>query len=478
MNLRMACGLQRKEIKTMNENEQPTKFETDLIKGSVAKKLLLFAIPFIISNLVQSLYAVADMIIVGQFNGAASMSGVNIGSNVSFLMTNMIFGLCVGATVLIGQYLGNGDRKKLNDTIATLFTLLIFAAVILSALMLIFRKPLLDLIQTPPESYDEAMIYLVVTTIGTIFIFGYNAFAAVMRGMGDSKTPLIFVSIACVLSFIGDLILVGIFKTGAAGASISTVISQALSMILCIIYFKRHNFVFDFKLKSFRVHKESLKMILKIGIPTSVQNVITSISFIIMIAMVNSLGVTASAAVGAVGKFNSFAILPAIAISSSIAAMSAQNIGAGEYGRAKKTMKTGLVIAVCMSMVMFVIAQLFPGAILRIFGDDEGVIREGIVYLRTFSFDYIFAPIMFAFNGLFIGSGHTMFSLLNNMSSAILIRVPVAYIFGMVFGWKLLGIGLGGPFASGMALVICIIYYFTGKWRKAVIIKREEEVII
>jgi len=331
------------------------------------------------------------------------------------------------------------------------------------------------LIQTPPESYDEAMIYLVVTTIGTIFIFGYNAFAAVMRGMGDSKTPLLFVSIACFTNIVMDLIIVGIFKIGAGGAAIATVISQALSMILCIIYFKRHNFVFDFKLKSFRIHKNSLKMILKIGIPTSVQNVITSISFIIMIAMVNSLGVTASAAVGAVGKFNSFAILPAIAISSSIAAMSAQNIGAGEYGRAKKTMKTGLVIAVCMSMVMFVIAQLFPGAILRIFGDDEGVIREGIVYLRAFSFDYIFAPMMFALNGLFIGAGHTMFSLLNNMASAVLIRVPIAYIFGMVFGWELLGIGLGGPFASGMALFICIIYYFSGRWKKALIIKRDAE---
>lgn len=448
-----------------------TKFENNLVKGSVVKQLLMFAIPFIISNVIQSLYSVADMIIVGQFAGTASMSGVNIGGQVTFLMTNIVFGLCAGATVLIGQYLGSGDREKLKQTIATLLSFLLIMAVLLSGLMLIFRHHILKLILTPTESYNEAMRYLVITTFGTVFIFAYNAFSAIMRGMGDSKRPLYFVSIACVTNVVLDLLFVGVFGWAAAGAAVATVISQAISVVFCIIYLKKNNFVFDFNFKSFKIHKERFKVLMKISIPTSVQNVITNISFMILTMMVNTLGVTASAAVGAVGKFNAFAILPAIAISSSISAMSAQNIGAGEFERAKKTMKAGMTIAVIMSLIMFAIAQLFPTQILRIFGDDENLIADGVKYIRYFSFDYIFAPMMFALNGLFIGAGHTMFSLINNMASAILLRVPVAYLFGIVLNMGLTGMGLGGPFASGMALIICIIYYFTGKWKRSMVVQ-------
>lgn len=448
-----------------------TKFETNLVKGSVIKQLLMFAIPFIISNLIQSLYSIADMIIVGQYAGTASMSGVNIGGQVTFVMTNIIFGLCAGATVLIGQYLGSNEREKLKETISTLFTFLIISAGVLSVIMLILRAPILSLIQTPPESYDEAMRYLVITTLGTVFIFGYNAFSAVMRGMGDSKRPLIFVAIACVTNIILDLVFVCVFGWAAAGAAIATVISQALSMVLCVVYFKHNNFVFDFRAKSFRIHKERFMVLMKIGIPTSVQNVITSISFMILTAMVNMLGVTASAAVGAVGKINMFAILPAIAISSSISAMSAQNIGAGEFGRAGKTMKTGMAIAGAMSIVVFILVRTFPEQLLRIFGNDKELIANGVEYIKYFSFDYIFAPLMFAFNGLFIGSGHTLFSLINNMMSAVLIRVPVAFLFGIVFDMGIGGIGLGGPFASLIALIVCIIYYLSGKWKKSTIIK-------
>lgn len=448
-----------------------TKFETNLVKGSVVKQLLMFAIPFIISNLIQSLYSVSDMIIVGQFAGTASMSGVNIGGQVTFLMTNIIFGLCAGATVLIGQYVGSNEREKLKETISTLFTFLLISAAALSTLMLVFRVPILNLIKTPEEAYDEAMGYLIITTLGTVFIFGYNAFSAVMRGMGDSKRPLVFVAIACFTNILLDLLFVGVFKWAAIGAAVATVISQALSMILCVIYFKRNSFVFDFKIKSFRISKERFKVLMKIGIPTSVQNVITNISFMILTAMVNTLGVTASAAVGAVGKINMFAILPAIAISASVSAMSAQNIGAGEFDRAKKTMKTGLVIAVLMSLCVFAVVRLFPEYLLRIFDNDQELIANGVEYIKYFSFDYIFAPMMFALNGLFIGSGHTLFSLINNMMSAVLIRVPVAFLFGVVFDMGLGGIGLGGPFASLVALIVCIIYYLSGKWKKSTIVK-------
>lgn len=455
-----------------------SKFEKNLAHGSVAKQLILFALPFLISNIIQSLYGVVDMIIVGNFAGAASMSGVNIGSQVSMLVTNMVMGLCVGGTVLIGQYLGAGNKKALKDTIGTLFTTLIVLAVVLTVLMIAVHEPLLRLIKTPEESFSEAKNYFFWTALGTIFIFGYNALSAVMRGMGDSKNPLIFVAIACVINIILDYVLVRIFLMGASGAAIATVISQAVSMILCILYLKKNNFVFDFNIKSFGFNKESLLMLYKIGIPSSIQNVAVGTSFLFLTSLVNSIGFTASAAVGAVGKFNGFAILPAIAMSSSISAMSAQNIGAKELGRAKKTMVIGMAIAAAISYAIFVIVSLVPEVFLQIFVDANDpasgeVISYGLEYLKAFKIDYLIVPFLFCFNGLFIGSGHTTFSLFNGIMSSLLIRIPMSYIFGIALNYGIFGVGLGAPFASGVALISAIIFFISGRWKVMTIIKEE-----
>ncbi|MDF2943379.1 MAG: ypnP2 [Herbinix sp.] len=314
--------------------------QNNLAKGNVVKQLILFALPFIISNLIQTLYSVADMIIVGQFNGTVSMSGVNIGGQVTMLMTNLAVGLTAGATVLIAQSVGAEKTKKLQDIIGTLLTSLLIAAVIMTVLMLTLHVPILKLIRTPEESFKEASDYLIVTALGTIFIFGYNALSAVMRGMGDSKSPLYFITIACFTNIVLDLLFVGVFHQGATGAGIATVISQGFSMVLCIIYLVKRRFVFDFRLKSFAIDKVQLKAILKLGVPISVQNLISNLSFLFMTTLVNTLGVTASAAVGAVGKYNGFAILPAIAMNAAISTMCAQNLGAGREDRAKKTWLT------------------------------------------------------------------------------------------------------------------------------------------
>ena len=342
-------------------------FENDLSQGNVVKQLLWFSIPFIISNIIQTLYNVADMIIVGQFCGTVSMSGVNIGGQVTLLVTNMIVGLSTGATVLIAQYKGYGARDEMKETVSTLFTALLVLAGVLTVAMVALRGPILRLINTPPESFSEANSYLLITALGTVFIFGYNAFSAVMRGMGDSRHPLLFVGIACVINVVLDVALVAGLHMGAAGAALATVFSQAVSMVLCISYFRKNEFIFDFNIKSFKFYKERLKMLLKIGIPNSVQNVIVNLSFLFLTALVNTWGVTASAAVGAVGKFNGFAILPAIAMSASISAMSAQNIGAGERKRAVLTMKYGMLMAIVMSWSIFIVARIFPREIMMIF---------------------------------------------------------------------------------------------------------------
>ncbi len=450
------------------------KFENNLSKGNVFKQLVLFSLPFLLSNLIQSLYSVADMIIVGQFAGTLSMSGVNIGSQVTFLITNMVLGLSIGATVLIGQYLGADDRRALKETIGTLFTSLSILAIVLTISVHFLKVPLLKLIKTPSDSFSEAESYFFITNLGTIFIFGYNALSAVMRGMGDSKNPLIFVSVACVLNIALDILLVAKFNMGATGAAVATVSSQAVSMILCIIYLAKNNFIFDFKLSSFKVSKKRVKLLLKVGVPTSIQNVATSASFLFLTALVNTTGgAIASAAVGAVGKLNGFAILPAVAMSSSVSAMSAQNLGAGEEKRATKTMFIGMAIAGIISIIAYIFINVFPELCMSAFGDDPEMIKNGVIYLRSFSLDYLTVPWLFCMNGLFIGSGHTTFSLINGSLSSIFIRIPASYLFGVVMEGGLYGVGLGAPCASFVSLCLAIWFYLSGKWKVMSIIEKK-----
>ncbi|MCL2881069.1 MAG: MATE family efflux transporter [Treponema sp.] len=447
-----------------------SRIENDLSKGNVLTKLVLFAIPFLASNLIQSLYNVGDMIIVGRFCGAVSMSAVNIGGQVTFILTNTVMGLCMGGTILIGQYMGAGNRIALKRVIATLITFLVILSLAITIIMLLVRVPVLRLIRTPSESFAESDIYLTVTITGIIFIFGYNALSAILRGMGNSKQPLYFVTIASVVSIVLDFLFVGAFKWGAFGAALSTVLAQALSVFLCINYMVKNNFQFDFKFQSFRIYRKQLRLIFKIGLPTCIQNSVTGISFIFLTAIVNIIGgVSASAGVGAVGKFNSFAFMPIIAMSASISAMSAQNFGAGRIDRAAETCRIGTIFSVCVSYLFFALVMIFPASIMSIFGSDPMMIRDGVTYFRSFAFDFLLIPFIFCINGLLIGGGHTLFTLITGILSAVLLRVPVCYFFGISLGWGLTGVGLGAPAASAGVLLVIVIYLFTGKWKHNVI---------
>jgi putative MATE family efflux protein len=442
------------------------KIETNLSRGSVLSRLVLFALPFLASNVVQSFYNVADMLIVGNFAGTESMSGVNIGGQVTFILTNTVIGLCMGATVLIGQYVGSGNREGLRRVTATIITLLVGAAAAITVVMLILKGPVLHLIRTPEESFAESDRYLTVTLTGVIFIFGYNALAGILRGMGNSKQPFYFVLAACIANVVLDLLFVAVFHWDAFGAALATVISQGMSMFLCIIYMVRNGFHFDFKLSSFRIYREEFRLIFKIGLPTCIQNSITSISFIFITAIVNIVGgVSASAAVGAVGKFNSFAFMPAMAMSASVSAMAAQNIGAGRLDRAVQACRIGTIFSVIVTYSFFVFVQFFPERILLLFGNDPEMIQNGVTYIKTFSFDFLLIPFIFCINGLLIGGGHTLFTLINSILSSVLLRAPVCYFFAVTLDWKLLGAGMGAPAASAGVLLMIIGYLFTGRWK-------------
>lgn len=450
-------------------------FENNLSEGNVAKKLLKFAAPFIISNIIQSLYNVVDLIVVGWFGNRPSVAAVNNGSQLTFLATCFAIGISVGATVLIGQYLGAGKREELKKTIGTLIVSLTVIAAAATMLMVIFKEPLLRLIGIPEEAFSEASDYLLVTALGTIFIFGYNALSAIMRGMGDSKRPLIFVVIACVTNIGLDILFVAVFKMAALGAAIATVIAQAVSVVLCIIYLTKNDFIFDFKkLSSYKVDGENFKMLFKVGFPTMIQQVATNLSFLFLTALANSFGLAASSAIGIVGKFNGFAVLPAIAVSSAISAMCAQNIGAEQNERAVKTMTTGLILSYAITVPIFILTKIFPSQILSIFGNDPDIIAEGVKYIEFFSFDYLLVPLFFCMNGLFIGSGHTTFSLVTNMICSIFVRVPAAWIFSNYVFVGMRGLGLGAPTSTLVSCIFVVVFFFSGRWKKRVIIKKSE----
>ncbi|MDR1430343.1 MAG: MATE family efflux transporter [Spirochaetaceae bacterium] len=442
------------------------KIENNLSRGNVLSKLVLFALPFLASNIVQSFYNVADMLIVGNFSGMVSMSGVNIGGQVTLILTNMVIGLAVGATVLIGQYVGSGNQEGLEKVTATIITVLVILGLAITVLMLAFKRTVLTLIKTPAESYAESDRYLTITVIGIIFIFGYNALSAILRGMGNSKQPFYFVLAACVANVILDLVFVAVFHWDAAGAALATVISQAMSVFLCIGYMVKNNFQFNFRLRSFKIYKKELALIFRIGIPTCVQNAVTSISFLFLTALVNVIGgVSASAAVGAVGKFNSFVFMPTMAMSSSISAMSAQNIGAKRLDRAVQTCRIGTAFSVCVTYTFFILVQLFPAAILSLFGSDPVMIENGVTYIRSFSLDFLLIPFVFCINGFLIGGGHTIVTLASSILSSLLLRIPVCYFLGVSAGLGLRGVGLGAPAASLGTLILTVIYLMTGAWK-------------
>lgn len=444
----------------------------DFTTGSISKGMIRFAMPFLLSNILQALYGAVDMWVVGNYSSTdaivrtAVLSGVNIGSQITHMVAMAVSGLTVAGTVLVGQYIGARKNKDASETVGTMFSLLGLAALVLTAVMTALSSPLLTLLNTPPEAFEHAKEYLNICLVGTIFIFGYNAISSIQRGMGDSVRPLYFVGIACVLNILLDLLLVKGMNMGAAGAAWATVIAQAVSFLIAAVYLGRSRFIFDFKLRSFRICLDKMRMMIKLGIPSSVQSIIVNISFLVMSAVVNSFSVEASAAVGIVSKFNSFAILPTVAMSNSVSAFAAQNIGAGLHQRARKCLNTGIAVAFSISAAIFLLVQLFPQTIISIFDNNPDTIKSGTEYIRTFSIEYLFLPILFCINGLIIGSGHTFFTLISASVSSLFLRIPVAIIFGKWLGWGLTGVGLAGPAATLCSVALAGWFLLSGRWLK------------
>lgn len=444
-------------------------FQNDLTQGNVAGQLMRFSAPFLLSMLIQQSYSMADLLIVSYFSGEATVAAVNNGGQLSFLATSIAMGLAMGGTILIGQFYGAKRMEELQKTAATTLTALLITSFIIAALFIPLGGSFLRMLQVPPESFAESRAYLTICMLGLPFIFMYNAIAGILRGMGDSKRPLYFITGACIANIVLDLILVAGFGIGAAGVAVATVVAQAGSVVASAIYLNRSGFMFDFKPKSFIIDRDKLKQILRLGIPASFSQVAVNLSFLIMTALVNGYGVYVAAAAGLAGRFNGFAILPGIAISNSVSMMCAQNLGANLKDRALRTMKIGIVTTMAIGVPIFIAAQFFSREIMSLLSNSPAVIDAGSIYMRAFSWDYIFVPFVFSFMGLVNGAGHSHITMINTLITSVLLRVPTALLLSRTFELGLSGVGWAAPIATAGGSLFLLFYILSGKWKEVAI---------
>ena len=447
-----------------------SKTENKLTEGAVTKTLIVFSLPFIGSFLLQALYSVVDLLIVSHFAGTYSISGLNIVAQLTDMVLGFAIGFLSGATVLIAQYLGAGKKEDMLKTIQTSFTFILILGVIVTGIMLVLVHPVLNLLQTPTESYQEAYRYYVVVMAGVIFIFMYNAIASILRGMGDSKHPMLFVLIATVSNIILDLVFVGRFQMGAGGAALATVIAQALSVFISVIYLKKIDFPFDFRLSSFRIDRKTLRNLMRLGIPSAFQDTILNVSLVFLIGMANILGVYASAAVGIAAKINVIFILPNVALHSSLATIVGQNVGAGKLERGVKTARLEFLISAGYSLIICAIMWFFSKELLQIFTNDPNTLQVGAQYFKGHCWDYfVVMPLAYCLGGLYIGTGHTMYVAIANLCGAVISRMPLAYVLSQLAGFGVLGIGIAYPISTTVTVAVYLIFLFMGKWKESTV---------
>lgn len=433
--------------------------QKDLTQGNLLSTLLMFALPYVGANFLQALYGAADLIIVGKFCDSSVVSAVATGSQLLQTLIFFITGLTVSATVLIGKAFGAKQYDDIIKIINTMTICFIFAAILLSSAIILFDNQLLNILQTPQDAFKSTLDYVWVCAAGLIFVFGYNAISAILRGLGNSIAPMFFVAISCIVNIIADIIFVGKYNMGAQGAAIATVFSQAISVIIGLIYIRKGDFVFDFKFRQIKFDIETAKELFKIGLPLSLQDTLIPLSFLFLFSIANSMGVAASAAYGSVVRLNAFMMLPAGSFAMALTALTAQNLGAGNMHRAVNALKLSILFAFSFGLIFFIWQQLFPKSAIAIFTTDNDVLEAGALYLKSFSYDYLLVPFVFCFNGFFFGCGRTIFAAANSIFSAFAIRIPVAFLLCAVIpNATLFDLGIAPPSASILTSSAALVY--------------------
>ena len=438
--------------------------EKNLTTGSVFKNVILFSLPYLLSYFLQTLYGMADLFIIGQYDGVASTTAVSIGSQIMHMITVMIVGLAMGTTVSIAQAIGADNKKQASKAIGNTVILFMGVAIVGMLLLLIMVRPIVSVMSTPAEAVSGTVIYLTICFIGIPFITAYNIISSIFRGMGDSKSPMYFIAVACAANIVLDYLFMGVFKFGPAGAALGTTISQAVSVLVSlIVIIKRKSVVLN--KTDFKPQRPVMGKILSIGIPIAVQDGLIQVAFIVITIIANQRGLNDAAAVGIVEKIMSFLFLVPSSMLSTASALGAQNIGADKPERAIATLRYAVLIAVGFGILAAVTIQFIAGPVISLFtdgstSDGADVIRLGSQYLRGYIFDCIFAGIHFSFSGYFCACGKSGLSFLHNILAIVLVRIPGVYLTSRIFKTTLFPMGLATAAGSLLSVLICMIAFY------------------
>ncbi len=428
----------------------------DLTTGSVFKTILYFSLPYLLSYFLQTLYGMADLFIIGQYCGVESTTAVSIGSQVMHMLTVMIVGLAMGSTVMIGRAVGAKEKDKVNQAVGNTAVLFMTLSVVCTAALLLMVKAIVAVMATPEEAVDGLVWYLNICFAGIPFITAYNIISSIFRGMGDSKSPMYFIAVACGFNIVLDYLFIGVMGFGTAGAALGTTLSQTVSVLISFVVIRKRKMIPGLGRTDFRPKKEVLGNILRVGVPVAIQDGFIQIAFIVITVFANRRGLNDAAAVGIVEKLIGILFLIPSSMLSTVSALAAQNIGAGRHDRARATLKYATMIAVAFGIAASVIMQFAAEGAVGLFADDGEVIRLGGQYMRGYVWDCIFAGVHFCFSGYFCAYGLSMISFIHNSISIVCARIPLAYVAAEYFTESLLPMGIAAPAGSLLSVIVCL----------------------
>lgn len=449
--------------------------ETDFTKGKIVPALVRFVFPIMFTMLIQSLYGAADLMIVGRFSDAANVSAVSVGSQIMQTVTLVFTELAVGTTVLLGQYIGLQKQRDCGDVVGATIFLFTIMGVVTAIAMQWLSAPAASLLNAPPEAFDQAVSYTRICSAGAVFIVAYNVLGSIFRGIGDAKLPLVSVIIAAVFNVLGDIFFVAGLHMGASGAAIATVMAQALSVVISLLIIRKRGMPFPFSARNIGFHGKVIGRILRLGMPIALQDLLVSISFLIIMALVNRLGVVASAGIGVAEKLCGFIMLLPSAFSQAMSAFVAQNYGAGKMRRAEQALKWGIGLSFVCSLVLGYISFFQGVPISTIFAKDMDVCRASAEYLKAYGIDCLLTSFLFCFIGFFNGCAKTGFVMLQGIMGAFCVRVPLSIIFSRIEPVSVFRIGLATPSSSFIQIILCFLYFFAFRRTYAMQINNEQK---
>ena len=432
--------------------------KADFTQGSILKKLVFFMMPVLGALILQAAYGAVDLLVVGRFGSTSGLSAVSTGSQVLNLVTFVVIQFAMGITVLIARYLGEKKPQQIGAVIGGAVVVFALISIGLFIIMVCFARPISVLMQAPAEAVDLTSRYVRICGSGIFFIVAYNLMSAIFRGLGDSKSPLLFVLVACIVNVIGDLFFVAVLHKDAAGAAVATVMAQALSVVFAVILLLKKELPFEIKKSDFRFNLQCKKF-LKIGLPLALQECLTQLSFLALCAFINRLGLEASSGYGVACKIVNFAMLVPSALMQSMASFVSQNVGAGKTKRAKKSMFTGIGVGLAVGFFVFLLV-LFKGDMLAgFFSTDAGVVQKGYDYLKGFALETIVTAVLFSMVGYFNGNNKTLWVMAQGLIQTLLVRLPLAYFMSIQPNASLTKIGLAAPVSTIVGIILNVGFF-------------------